>query len=313
MNRTFYKQSTTMNSSMTPSSTVSHHPSRIPKKSIIEEPSDFIEYDNDDIDDDVDSLMTLNEPHPSKIAGKIDRNCLKILYPCFKEIGLIRPNTTEKQFCSMSPETLHMDCVQCGITPSVEKMLFPILKGSINKAPSNNKVFEQVPIGKDNGYYFNQERVELEQVSIYICRERRQEIYVKKGSKDWFTVGLQDQYKKSKNSKYKRLVYYNRRIMNRAISWYQLEALIDIPEARTSEHGGLMFDSGLKRWYWSDGDSSGSLRSSLRSSLRGSRKKSPQYSSYDSSYEPPMRSSYGSFHRMSYRLCHEMSHDEYSD
>lgn len=309
MNRTFYKQSTMAHSMTSP-----RNPSKSPKKSIIEEPSDFLEDDMDaDIDDDVDFLMTLNEPPQTKITGKIDRNCLKVLYPCFKEIGLIRPNTTEKQFCSMSPETLHMDCVQCGITPSVEKMLFPILKGSINKAPSNDKVFEQVPIGKDNGFYFNPEKVELEQVSIYICRERRQEIYVKKGSQDWFTVELQDQYKKSKNSKYKRLVYYNRRIMNRAISWYQLEALIDIPEARPSEHGGLMFDSSLKRWYWSDGDNSGSLRNSLR----GSRKKSPQYSYYDPSYESPMRSSYGSFHRMSYRMCHEMPHemlhDEYSE
>lgn len=299
-----------MNLSISPSSTVSQHPPKSPKKSTIEEPSDFLEDDMDaDIDDDVDFLMTPNEPPPAKITGKIDRSCLKVLYPCFKEIGLIRPNTTEKQFCSMSPETLHMDCVQCGITPSVEKMLFPILKGSINKAPSNDKVFEQVPIGKDNGYYFNQERVELEQVSIYICRERRQEIYTKKGSKDWFTVELQDQYKKSKNSKYKRLVYYNRRIMNRAISWHQLEALIDIPEARPLEHGGLMFDSGLKRWYWSDGDNSGSLKSDYRNSLRSSHKKSTQYSSYEPSYEPSMRSSYGSFHRMSYRLCH----NEYGD
>lgn len=303
MNKTFYRQSST-NHSMTPSSTVSQHHSKAPRMATIEpSPSEFLEDDN--IDDDMDFLITPNEPPPAKITWKIDRSCLKVLYPCFKEIGLIRPNTTEKQFCSMSPETLHMDCVQCGITPSVEKMLFPILKGSINKAPSNDKVFERVPIGKDNGYYFNPEKVELEQVSIYICRERRQEIYMKKGSKDWFTVELQDQYKKSKNSKYKRLVYYNHRIMNRAISWYQLEALIDIPEARPSEHGGLMFDSGLKRWYWSDGDTSCSLRSSLRSSPRNSHKKSPQYSSY----EPPMRSSYGSFHRMSYRLCH----DEYSD
>lgn len=318
MSPTMSPRSSSRNSSKPSSRSLS----RTPRMTTIEQsPSEFLEEDcveedcveEDCVEDDVNSLMSLNELPLPKITEKIDRSCLKVLYPCFKEIGLIRPNISEKQFCSMNLATLHLDCVKFGIIPSIEKMLFPILKGSVNKSSPNDKVFEQVPIGKDNGYYFDLEKVEREQITIFICRERYEEIYIQKGSYDLYTVELQNQYKKSKNSKYKRPIYYEHRIMNRRISWHQLVALIDIPEVRSPNCGGLMFDSGLKRWYWSRGDSNDVIKNShKRHSMKHSMRHSMEHSmrpSQETSMKHYMKPSYRGFHGMS----RGMSYDEYDD
>lgn len=161
-------------------------------------------------------------------------------------MGIIPPSITEEEFCGLTLENLTVNCCEFGLSETIEKFLFAILSGKMNKKTSKCE-FIEVPL-KDKGYYFAGDYLESREVKPFICPNRRNVLYLIKDHKIF--KRLTPLSKTFANGKKDVPRFGDTDVFNKSITYNQILALIESVEERPEGAEGLVFDKETKTWHW---------------------------------------------------------------
>lgn len=207
--------------------------------------------DNEDEEDNVETMefdaSTFGKSSKTETSEKVDaKEFLKGLYQTFNSTGVIPPTVSEEEFCGLTIENLTVKCCEFALSETIERMLFAILSGKMNKKTSKCE-FIEIPL-KDNNYYFNSDYLKVHEVKPFICPNRRDVLYLMKDHKIFkrFVASV----KTFANGKKDIPRFTDNMAFNKPITYKQMEALTGPIEVRPEGAEGLIFDKDTKTWHW---------------------------------------------------------------